>query len=105
MTVGGLRVVRPGRGTVRASASLVQRALAGRRVTFGKVLRLTGRCGRSGFLVLEVSGLERLAGAQVGAAANSPGGSIGGRIKLRKPPRRRDVGITATGSIKGGRRR
>ena len=34
-----------------------------------------------------------------------PGGSIGGRIKLRKPPKRRDVGITATGSIKGGRRR
>ncbi len=100
VTVGGLRVVTSGRRVVLASPSRVQRALAGRQVAFGKVLRLTGRCGRSGFLVLEVSGLERLPGARVGAAANSPGAYVGGSVKLRKPPKRRKINVAAVGSTK-----
>ena len=84
-----------------AGSDEVQRAVRGREVAFGRGLRMAGRCG-PGFLVLEVSGLERLAGAQAQAAANSANRQLGVDVGLRKPPvKRKVVHGAGTGGRKG----
>ncbi len=98
VSLRGLRVVVEGRRVARLDAKQMQRALRGRRVGLGRA-RATGRCGR-GFLVVEISGLERLPGAQAQAAASSPGRRIGIPIRLAKPPRKRVVKNVGVGSIK-----
>lgn len=94
--VTGLRIFDDHRTIARASERDVRRALGGTATKFGK-LRALGRCGR-GFLVLKIIGLERLPGAQVQAAGNSPTRPITVPIKLKKPARRRGVRGGSSGS-------
>lgn len=87
-----------------ASPRQVARAIAGLPVTLGGVLRVTARCG-PGFLVVQVSGLERLPGAGARAAASSAGRAVGIRTRLRRPPVPRKVSAVGIGKRRGGRRR
>jgi hypothetical protein len=102
VSLRGLRVIVEGRRVARLDAAQMQRALRGRRVALGRALA-TGRCGR-GFFVVEISGLERLAGAQAQAAASSPHRQIG--VPLRSNgSRKRVVKGVAVGSDKHKGRR
>jgi hypothetical protein len=99
-----LRVISGRRVVARLGERGLRRALTGRMTPFGGVLSATGRCGR-GFLVVEVAGLERLAGPEARAAANSPRRRARLRIKLDKPPMKRAVAGGGTGSSKSKRGR
>ncbi len=103
VSLRGLRLVVDGRRVARLGAAQMQRALRGVRVALGRA-RATGRCGR-GFLVIEISGLERLPGAQAQAAASSPRRRLGVPLRLADPPRKRVVKNVGVGSSKRKGRR
>jgi hypothetical protein len=96
VSLGELRIFAGHTMIARAARGKVRNALRGQLTSFDG-LRARGRCG-PGFLVLRISGLEKLPGSgQAQAAANSPSRSFTIRPKLKKPSGRRRVGAGWTG--------